>query len=293
MVRFNILYRGPLASCNYACEYCPFAKHAESREELAKDRAALERFVVWAGEQHSDQFGIFFTPWGEALIRPWYQRALADLTQLDHVERAVIQTNLSSGLLWIEDCRLDRLALWATFHPNEVSADAFVAKVRRLRERGVRLSVGVVGLREHFIAIRKLRAALPSEVYLWVNAYKRAAAYYSADDVSQLEMLDPHFPINNQRHPSYGKPCQAGETSFTVDGEGDMRRCHFVGDRIGNIYSGDWRASLRARVCPNEVCSCHIGYVYLEPLRQHLIYGPNVLERIPVDWRRHESDKSN
>ena len=30
VVRYNILYRGPLSSCNYGCEYCPFAKHAES-----------------------------------------------------------------------------------------------------------------------------------------------------------------------------------------------------------------------------------------------------------------------
>jgi len=282
MVRYNILYRGPLSSCNYACDYCPFAKRAESRAELAKDRAALERFVTWAGQQNSDRLAILFTPWGEALIRPWYQRALADLTGLDHVERAVIQTNLSCGLSWIDDCRLDRLALWATFHPAEASLDAFVAKIHQLRERGVRLSVGVVGLREHFDAIQKLRAALPSEVYLWVNAFKRSPAYYATEEIRELATIDAHFPINNQRHLSLGKRCQAGETSFTVDGEGVMRRCHFVASPIGNIYSVDWHVALCTRPCPNAVCSCHIGYVHLESLRLDLIYGKNVLERIPL-----------
>jgi hypothetical protein len=284
MVKYNILYRGPLSSCNYGCEYCPFAKHAESREELAKDRAALERFVAWVGTQEHDQFGILFTPWGEALIRPWYQRALADLTQMNLVERAVIQTNLSCGLAWIEDCRLDRLALWATYHPTEVSLDAFVAKVYQLHERGVRLSVGVVGLREHFDAIRTLRSVLPDEIYLWINAYKRVPSYYSADETRELEGLDPYFPINNQHHASAGRECQAGETSFTVNGEGVMRRCHFVGAPVGNIYSHEWRMGLRRRLCPNATCSCHIGYVYLEPLRQDAIYGPNVLERVPLGW---------
>jgi hypothetical protein len=284
MVRFNILYRGPLSSCNYACDYCPFAKRAEAHAELAKDRAALEHFVAWAGENTSDRLAVFFTPWGEALIRLWYQRALADLTRLDHVERAVIQTNLSCGLTWIEDCQISRLALWATFHPTEARLDPFVAKVRWLRERGVRLSVGVVGLREHFAAIRELRAALPDEVYLWINAYKRVSDYYAAAETQELEAVDPYFPINNRRHASFQKRCQAGETSFTVDGEGVMRRCHFVGAPIGNIYSGDWRTHLRPRFCPNADCSCHIGYVYLEPLRQDLIYGPNLLERIPLDW---------
>ena len=285
MVRYNILYRGPLSSCNYACDYCPFAKRAESRAALAKDRASLERFVAWIAGQADDGLGILFTPWGEALIRPWYQRALADLTRLVHVERAVIQTNLSCSLAWIGDCRLDRLALWATFHPTEVCLDAFVARIRWLCERGVRLSVGVVGLRAHFDAIRKLRAALPSEVYLWINAYKRVSGYYSPDESRELEALDPHFPINNQHHGSFQSRCHAGETSFTVDGEGVMRRCHFVGAPIGNIYAEDWRSHLRERTCPNAVCSCHIGYVYLQPLRQDLIYGQNLLERIPLDWK--------
>jgi len=283
MVRYNVLYRGPLSSCNYACGYCPFAKHAESRQELARDEATLERFVAWAEAQTATPLGVLFTPWGEALIRPWYQGALRDLTQMDHVERAVIQTNLSCGVHWVGDCRLDRLALWATFHPCEVGLDAFVAKVRRLFERGVRLSVGVVGLREHFPAIRSLRAALPSEIYVWINAYKRQAKYYSEPETRELASLDPYFPTNNRHHRSLGKRCHAGETSFTVDGEGVMRRCHFVGDPLGNIYTDDWRSRLHPRTCPNAVCSCHIGYVYLEPLRQDRIYGENILERIPLE----------
>lgn len=281
-MRYNILYRGPLVSCNYACDYCPFAKRAQSRGELAEDRSALERFVEWAAGQSRDQLGVLFTPWGEALIRPWYQRALARLTQMKHVERAVIQTNLSCGMLWVEECNLARLALWATFHPTEVGLDDFIAKVRRLHDRGVRLSVGVVGLREHREAIHRLRAELPPAIYMWINAYKRVPGYYSSEEVAELESLDPYFPVNNQRHESFDLPCKAGESSFTVDGGGVMRRCHFVGEPIGNIYEDEWRANLRPRTCPNQLCSCHIGYVYLEPLKQDLIYGPNILERIPL-----------
>ena len=31
-MNLSILYRGPLSSCNYGCEYCPFAKHRETRD---------------------------------------------------------------------------------------------------------------------------------------------------------------------------------------------------------------------------------------------------------------------
>ncbi|MFO0810615.1 MAG: STM4011 family radical SAM protein [Gemmataceae bacterium] len=281
---YRVLYRGPLSSCNYACGYCPFAKRAETHAELAGDRRALDAFLGWLAGQSHRRFGVLFTPWGEALVRRWYQHALVALSHLDHVHRAAIQTNLSCGLDWIGDCRLDRLALWATYHPAETTRDAFVGKVRHLHERGVRLSVGVVGLREHLDEIAAVRRELPSEVYLWVNAYKREAEYYSAAEVRELTAVDPHFPVNNTRHVSRGEPCGAGETSFTVDGDGTMRRCHFVGEPIGSIHSPDWEAALGPRPCPNATCGCHIGYVHLKRLRQDAVYGENILERIPLQW---------
>jgi MoaA/NifB/PqqE/SkfB family radical SAM enzyme len=285
-MKYRILYRGPLSSCNYGCAYCPFAKRAETHAELEGDRHALDRFVAWVAAQSRHTIGILFTPWGEALIRRWYQRALVALSHLPHVERAVIQTNLSCAIGWVRECRLDRLALWTTFHPTEVDRSVFVAKVCRLHEQGVRLSVGVVGLREHLGQIERLRDELPAEVYLWVNAYKRLSPYYTAAETQRLEAIDPFFPINNRHHASLGQPCGTGETSFTVDGSGTMRRCHFVSVPIGNLYEESWESALAPRPCPKVVCSCHIGYVHLRSLRQDLIYGDGLLERIPLPLAR-------
>src|SRR5581483_6712877 len=98
---YRILYRGPLSSCNYACGYCPFAKRAESPAELAHDRDCLERFVNWVAGRTADRIGVLFTPWGEALVRRWYQDALARLTNLPYVRKAAVQTNLSCKLEWV------------------------------------------------------------------------------------------------------------------------------------------------------------------------------------------------
>jgi hypothetical protein len=280
-MKYQVLYRGPLSSCNYGCTYCPFAKRAETHADLHGDRQALRSFVDWLARQSHCRFGVLFTPWGEALIRPWYRHALVTLTHLPHVDRAAIQTNLSCDLAWVEACRKERLALWTTFHPPEVSRARFVAKVKSLFDHGVRLSVGVVGLKEHFAEIEKLRAEIPAGVYLWVNAYKRVPRYYSDAQARWLTGLDPLFPVNNQYHDSRGEPCGAGETSFTVDGKGLMRRCHFVCDPIGSIHAPDWETALRPRTCPNDTCGCHIGYVYLKRLKQESIYGKGLLERIP------------
>ncbi|HEY1187549.1 MAG TPA: STM4011 family radical SAM protein [Gemmata sp.] len=347
-MNLSILYRGPLSSCNYACDYCPFAKRTESGPELAHDRACLERFVGWVRTRTADAVGVLFTPWGEALARKWYQSALAELTHLPHVTKAAIQTNISCKLDWVEECNKEKLALWCTYHPTETTRERFLAKCRELLERGVRFSVGVVGLKEHFDEVTALRAELPPEVYLWVNAYKRGAPtplvpegrekgnlppgplpegkgreefaesrhksdgpgagaelplpegrgpggglaspqplthYYTPEMIADLTRVDPLFPMNNTYHASRGESCRAGARVISVDGAGDVRRCHFIKDVIGNIYAPDFAACLMERPCSNATCGCHIGYVHLDRLQLYDAFGDGVLERVPLGYR--------
>ncbi len=284
-MNLTILYRGPLASCNYACTYCPFAKRTETPAELAHDRHGLERFVNWVGSRTGDSIGVLFTPWGEALVRKWYQSALAHLTQLPYVWKAAIQTNLSCHLDWVEACNKAKLALWCTFHPSETTRERFLAKCQELLHRGVRFSVGVVGLKEHFTEIEALRRELPSEVYLWVNAYKRTRDYYTPEMIVDLTRIDPLFPLNNTIHASRGHTCRAGANVIAVDGEGTIYRCHFIKEPIGNIYNPNFTDSLHERPCSNDTCSCHIGYVHLDRLNLYETFGDGVLERIPRGFR--------
>lgn len=283
MTTFQILYRGSLSSCNYACQYCPFAKARNTREELRADREQLGRFVQWANAQHQ-QMGIFFTPWGEAIIHRYYRRAMIELSHLSHVVRVVMQTNLSGKLTELSDADPSKLALWTTFHPGEVSIDRFIGRLEQLSALGIRFSVGAVGLREHLSAIEMLRHRLNREIYLWVNAYKRVADYYTSEEVQRIRSVDPYFDLNRHAYDSFGKPCGTGETSFTVDERGDARRCHFVDEPIGNIYSDDVFAILRPRACPNSRCGCHIGYVHRPQLALDELFGENVLERVPQHW---------
>lgn len=280
-MKLTILYRGVLSSCNYSCIYCPFAKRRSSRAELAKDGFDLERFVQWT-ECHCDiELSIFFTPWGEALVHPWYSEAIARLSRLPHVRKVAIQTNLSCSLEWLDQCRLDRVGLWCTCHPSQVPAARFLDRCRELDRRGVRYSVGFVGVRDHFEYIEQLRAQLNPNVYLWINAYKREPAYYRLEDVRRLEAVDPLFAVSLAPHPSLGRVCHCGESVISVDGDGRMRRCHFVPEPIGNLYAPEFEEYLVARPCPNPTCGCHIGYVHLGHLGLDEVFGQGILERIP------------
>lgn len=280
MKRWSILYRGPLSSCNYACDYCPFAKTRNTREELADDARRLQRFIDWVAGR-DEQIGILFTPWGEALIRRHYQQAFVRLGHLPNVWRVAAQTNLSGRLGWMRDCDLETVALWTTFHPTQTTLEKFLGKCRELDAIGARYSVGVVGFKEAWPQIVELRRALRDDIYLWINAYKRDPDYYDPDDIERFESIDPLFPINTRYHPSRGASCRAGATSFTVDGKGDVRRCHFIEEPIGNLWDGSFDDALRERPCTNEECGCHIGYVHMDRMGLDEVFGDGILERIP------------
>jgi MoaA/NifB/PqqE/SkfB family radical SAM enzyme len=272
----TLYYRGQLSSCNYGCGYCPFAKSWEEPDVLAADKAGLARFVDWAGQQAD--LSILFTPWGEALVRKWYRDAMVTLSHAPGVRRVAAQTNLSMNLDWVGEANLDTLALWTTWHPGECTLDRFVRQSERLRQMGVKHSVGVVGLREHFDAIEALRAALPPSTTVWVNAYKREPNYYADAERTRLVAVDPRFN-DNRVYTSLGKPCFAGETHFTVDGDGTVRRCHFIEQPLGNLYSDGLPAVSKPRDCTNAICRCHIGYLHLKELQLYRVYGEGLMER--------------
>lgn len=278
----TVLYRGPLASCDYDCPYCPFGKRRDTPEQLRADRAALARFADWAAEQRGDTLSLLFTPWGEGLVRSWYRETLAALSRLPHIRRVAIQTNLSFRTDWLAGADRDTLALWTTYHPGEVTHERFLAKCRELSALGVRYSVGVVGEPEHLAPARRLRAELAPEVYLWVNAAEGRT--YTDAQAAEWAALDPLFSYSRTPHPSAGLPCRTGRSVISVDGDGTVRRCHFVRTELGNLYDGSYRAALGPRPCELAVCDCHIGYVHLETLPLYDVFAGGVLERVPNGW---------
>lgn len=279
---WSILYRGTLSGCNYSCDYCPFAKKKDSRKVLEKDAQELNRFVDWVETRKKERIGILFTPWGEALIRRHYQEAITRLSQMHQVCKVSIQTNLSCSLNWLENCDKEKVALWTTYHPTQTTMSQFLKKCERLEALQVKYSVGVVGFKETLTEIEEMRQKLPEGTYLWINALKKDASYYTPDDIYRMSAVDPHISYNLTHHLSKGFSCRAGHTTFSVNGSGDITRCHFIQTIMGNIYAEDFEHNLFPRLCTNDTCGCHIGYVHLEKLQLEKVFGDRLLERIAL-----------
>ncbi len=54
------------------------------------------------------------------------------------------------------------------------------------------------------------------------------------------------LPFNLAPPASLGADCRAGATAISVDGDGNVRPCHFVRRDLGNLYDGSF-ARMRAR----------------------------------------------
>jgi hypothetical protein len=137
-------------------------------------------------------------------------------------------------------------------------------------------------LPEHLVEARALRALLGPDVYLWVNAAEGHS--YDQDEEAAWTAIDPLFGYSVRPHPSAGHECRAGESVLSVQGDGTVRRCHFIPTPLGNLYDGSYLAALRPRPCENAFCDCHIGYVHLKRLPLYDIFAGGVLERIPAGW---------
>ena len=278
----TLLYRGSLTSCNYTCGYCPFAKKRDTRATLARDAAELARFVAWAAAQ-ARPLRVLFTPWGEAIVRRHYRDAMLALAALPHVAQVALQTNLSGPLAWLADAPAGKISLWCTHHPGQATLERFLERRARLDAMGIRHSVGIVAMREHLPAIRALEAALPAGTPLWINPYdRRGPGYYTADELAWMDRVDPWFHLGHTPAPSRGKPCGAGEDVVSVDGAGDLRRCHFIPTRLGNLYADDLDALLKPRPCSRLKCECFIGYAHRQDLPLRAAFGPGILARIPI-----------
>ncbi len=278
----TILYRGSLQTCNYTCSYCPFGEDAgEKKPEM--DDHDLKRFVQWIRSQKTHTFSLFFTPRGEALVHPRYQEAVCTLSRISHVKEIVVQTNLSSGLSWLKRCRPDRVALWCSFHPEQVDPTRFFRQCRALMDMNIRFSVGAVALHPQRGALHRMRRMLPEHIYFWLNAFRHVRDYYTGESFDFYQAIDPLFFLNQQVYQTKGRRCRCGESVIAVNGDGGFQQCYFAPRIIGNIHEMNVGGLPRA-ACPNTTCHCHIGYIHLYEPDFYSLFQGGVLERIPHNW---------
>lgn len=312
MAKISLTWRGCLKSCNYSCSYCPFSKHPISKRELLKDKEQWLSFCK-AFEDHALELNLgalLVTPYGEALIHPWYWEGLGRLSRLDSVDMAGAQTNLSFPLE--ENLRLfdaaggirEKLCLWATFHPEMTDISSFTSRCRMLKEMGIRICAGAIGVPDQARTLSCLRKELPEDIYLWINPMDGLGRPYTPEETAFFRTIDPYF--------SAAAACPSADPSMcrnriAVEGDGSLRGCT-IGRKIGQRKTGiqnhqetqnpdrteiqlPWIQELIQRrtsdipsawaSCGQRRCSCYLAYGGRKDYPHRFFFGPYSIFRIP------------
>ena len=285
-VNLSILYRGPLASCNYDCPYCPFAKRRDPPEQLRADRAALERFAAWVAATTDRPALGAVHPVGrgaDPLLVPGRPRdALAPAARRTGSRSRPTSAARSTG--WPTPTGRRR-PCGRTYHPGQVTPGPVPRPLRRdWPTLGVRYSRRRGRpARTPRRGARRCAPPCPPAVYLWVNAAE--GHRYTAAEEATLDRRSTRFRLQRPPAPvARTGPAAPGESAISVAGDGTVRRCHFVRARSATSTTargGPRCAPGRAR---SRVCDCHIGYVHLETLGLYDVFAGGVLERIPAAW---------
>jgi len=267
-------YRGSLKSCNYSCNYCPFAKNKNcSKEELADDRKNLEFFVTSLLEKTGSdgtKCAVQIVPYGEALIHRYYWKALARLSNNNFIEAAGAQTNLSFDIdKMIEEYTRNgglasKLRLWCTFHPQMVTADRFLSQCRKLSGYGILYCAGAVGNPRDTSQIQYLRQHLPDNVYLFINKMDGLKRRYTEDEIKNFMEIDDYFWLELKHHKADISKCTG---SLFADAAGNIKRCNICKPAKGVS-------------CIRKECSCYLSYCN-QSLPELVFFNPYPSFRIP------------
>ena len=281
----NIYFRGLLSSCNYSCSYCSFAKRKSSKTELLKDRECLNRFCVFFDTtEFKNAVSVFLTPYGEGLIHDYYVEAIGKLAKSPKCKYVSCQTNLSfSEYEFLEKLKalnadLSKVKLWASYHPEMVSVDEFVKKVKQLKTV-IDLCVGIVAIPDKLEDVFELRKQLPQDVYMWINAKEREETRYTKSQIKSLIEIDPLFYNELQRNRAQNSHCNAGTDSVFIRANGDAFPCHLNKNKLFNIYLN--QKLMKPFKCDRKFCDCYLSYSQRVDLNLERYFGDYTPIRLP------------
>lgn len=285
-----VLYRGNLKSCNYHCSYCPFSKRPVSKQELEKDKEQWFSFLSSYSKKAAllNIGALMVVPYGEAMIYPWYWEGLAYLSKLSQTDAVGIQTNLSFSISKFLDSYqkaggiLEKLRIWATFHPEMTTVLEFAEKCKKLQKERVLLCAGSVGVPENLEILCQLKEELKlkkekeKDIYLWINKMDGLKRAYTKEEIEAFTEIDPYFKRELLSIPADITKCK--ERLF-IEANGKLHTCN-----ISPIVEEKWeelKEIFPEPKCKRKVCSCYLAYAGRKNVMNKILFGAYPLFRIP------------
>jgi len=262
--------------CNYRCGYCWWEMDGLWDDLATKHRilppadwlAVWERIRAEHGDIRIDILG------GEPLLYPRFDELLEGLGRLHIVQ---ITTNLALPLNRL-DALLERLSpkrvhFNASFHPDSVSLDDFMARILRLQDRGFEPGVLVVTWPPFLQRLPSWREAFMNRAIPFTpmvfqgrwkgqhypDAFTKEEKKLIASLMGNPDIKEAEVKYRLDRSSTLGKLCHAGRVYANVKADGTVYRCGqdaFGHKPLGSIFDRGFRLLATPQPCPYENCSC-------------------------------------
>lgn len=254
--------------CNYRCPYCWFHGHWQvnskdhPRQPASKWLAAWERVYRRYGEAHIEIVG------GEPFIYPGFAELVEELSRMHTLG---ISTNLSADIRGFAS-RVDpkRVKVLPTLHPLFADTEAFMGKVRLLRDRGLTGGVLCLAYPPQLKLIDRLRkrfheAGMGLSVSTFWGEHKgiHYPEGYTDEERNFInDCLGQRDGASFQTDPIKrfkGRLCNAGFTYAVVKPDGEVMRCggSTVIELLDNFFDPDFSMLEAPAPCRSECCKCN------------------------------------
>ena len=142
---------------------------------------------------------------------------------------------------WLNELRtapalINKIKVWASFHPEMTSVEKFVRQLHTLHNAGIQVCAGAVGnpLAKNILA--DLRNTLSPDIYLFINAMQGLKSPLSNEDIRFFTQLDNLFEYDLRNAPAQWENCSGGRSACFIDWKGDIFACPRSKVKIGNLY---------------------------------------------------------
>lgn len=253
--------------CNFDCDFCNNRGTVGLIDEQGKDLLELKK-----GFENIGKDWIIHISGGE----PFLEKDIIPICKMISKNHYIsLNTNLSTSNVYDFADSIDPgkvLFVSASVHilereKSDPQLSKFIAKIKYLQSKDFNVIATYVTHPSLFhrisddfkilllggvnkVRIKTFRGVLNGKVYPFS---------YSEEDISFLSSFESDYPelkILKGQNSFYGNECAAGERSFVMDEEGNLKRCSRINRKYGNLFKGDFIRDHVPRPCPLKHCRC-------------------------------------
>ena len=242
--------------CTYGCSYC---LQVHDKTNHAFNHHSVDEWLDKFSNLENPKLAFCITGGEPFLDKVSFHKLLFGLTNMKKVDNIRIDTNAFWNPEDYKDLDLKKIYLMVSFHPEKVTADDFITKIKSMINYGFQIPMVTIVLLPEFVDLyTNIRNDL-AEFGIKVNANIPVQA--SASDKQRLyEIIKPHvnpldFGYRCCKFSPKGELCHFPQLSVMLNWEGKISDCTYK--QIGNLFEGDMpKLPQNPLVCNQQCCNC-------------------------------------